>query len=137
MYNKKLVSRYMIVANEVLKEKNTGIVNCEGLIPKTYKGYVASLGPSIIQSGLLPAVSFYESSTGSDVGKKHIIQVLFKILFPVEKEDSFFDFLCQQISGDKMAEQRIKQELFNAITALKMVMNTYQFEEKVKDVEIG
>lgn len=47
--------------------KTSGIVK-NGSYPKAYKGYISSLSASIIQSGLVPALSIYENDNSEESG---------------------------------------------------------------------
>jgi len=50
--------------------EKSGMVDA-GKVDKEYKGYISSMGASIIQSGLLPTLAFY-SNEFSDSGKKKL-----------------------------------------------------------------
>jgi CRISPR/Cas system CMR-associated protein Cmr5 small subunit len=50
-------------------------------IPKVYKGYIASFGTILKQSGLLPAVVlFHKESDGESASKEPILKALFQMI---------------------------------------------------------
>ena len=70
--------------SQILKENG-------GKLPKEYDGYASSIGAAIINSGLLPALSFY-TDIHKDVTKVRrfkLLQLIHQVMTPNDKEESY------------------------------------------------
>lgn len=96
-----------------------------------YKGYISSFGAAIIQSGLLPAVIFYENSPSSNKDKSKIINAIKQLLTEVAGRqitgDKFSDYIIQNRSEGT----RILADVNKAAVALKLALRI--FKEKRED----
>jgi len=107
----------------------------DGKIPGKYKGYVASFGVSVLQIGLKPTALMF-----SNTNEKHERPVIGKAIFEIasayyNKDTGYhkrlpgnsLDQLAKNIEGDDVLIAR--SQLLNASVALKMAMNTFEFDE--------
>lgn len=105
-----------------------------------YKGYISSFGASIIQSGLLPAVIFYENSSRSKSEKVKLIHAIVKVLksqsglyaeleFDESKKlnKAFSAFIIKHQAEKKQIEKDVDE----AAVALKLAIRTFK-EKKSK-----
>lgn len=76
----KIEDRYIISAIAALTEVGEPIVDNNDIYSGVYKGYIASLGASIIQTGLLPSIILYENSPSAAEDKKKLIKAIQHIL---------------------------------------------------------
>jgi len=119
------------------KAIETCIIKKEGHIDKVYKGYIESFGPTVIQSGLLPAICLYEKKgTSSEGDKKCIIKAIQYILqdYFEEKNDTKADskggFL--ELVEKKPDKAECKEKIMNAVIALKLAIRTFEFDDQEK-----
>lgn len=69
----------------------TGIVK-NGIYKKEIKGYIASLGAAIVQSGLLPAMIFFGNRSAAAEGREKVEEALRRILWKArESKDVQFE----------------------------------------------
>ncbi len=114
--------------NELFKDSSNAVPK----VPKEYKGYISSFGPSVIQSGLLPTIMFYENSKSTEKnGKKEILNILSGILKKTGKYKMTPNSL-KELTMDKIKNKAEYADLVNdvldAYTALKLSMRTFKFE---------
>ncbi|MBP2202240.1 CRISPR-associated protein Cmr5 [Methanococcus voltae] len=130
--SKKQVESYIPIALKVIKEcdkvddKRLGVgiednnKNTIKVIKKEVNGYLASYGPAIIQSGLIPAVVFYE---GKDE-KKIVNDLILKVIGEKGKDYTrLLEYACKN-------EAEAKENIMDAIIALKLALRTFKIEEK-------
>jgi len=91
---------------------------------KVYNGYLASLGPAIITSGVLSAVTFYEA----DKKKRKIIKAIFEIIkddVQTDKKD-LKSFLTDNKNYQKL---EIRELIIDAVIGLKLAYRTFKLED--------
>jgi len=92
-------------------------------VASEYKGYIASLGPSIIQSGLLPALAFYsKSSDRTQADRTLVIKAITEIIGLDAENDSL---LAIAIGKDQTEQNELEDKVMNAIIALKLALRTF------------
>lgn len=80
----------------------SGIVQT-GCYPKSFKGYISSLGAAIVQSGAIPALSIYEAdndpqkSSGSSNNRALLINAIVKV---IEMQTQLFKNKSAQFNGN-------------------------------------
>ncbi|WP_061316373.1 type III-B CRISPR module-associated protein Cmr5 [Clostridium botulinum] len=100
-------------------------------IPKEYKGYISNFGASIIQSGLLSTVAFFEAN---DAKSKSDKQVLMELILRVidtyngkklewKKKSPFLHYILE--NNNKQTEEVV----INAAIAVKLAMRVFKFTE--------
>jgi len=139
------------IKNEDLKKaldsiKNSELVDDQGRLTKEYKSYVASIGASIINSGVLPTLAFY-----TDIHKKKkkveeekketrrykLLKVLFHVMYEKEGNEQFWDLdngLLEYAlnagsanqSESKKALKNIRQRILEAARATKLAMRNFE-----------
>lgn len=119
--NKRKVENYMSKAIEILRQKFK-----DKPIPREFRGYISQFGASIIQSGLMPAVAFFQNSNSeSKKERPFIIKAIFKM---IDEEKSNKGSLLEYI--DKYEDKEyIKEDILNAAIALKLVLKSFDFEK--------
>lgn len=115
-------------AREVLEEVGV-VVNDE--VKNEYRGYIASLGANIAQSGLVPSVAFYENkNSNSQQDKYKIMQALLLML----KNDKASSSTLLEYLLDRQNELDVLQvKIIYYASTLKLAMNTFKKAEvKIK-----
>lgn len=114
-------------AIKLVGEGDTKLVRENGKIPKEFKGYVASLGTSLMQCGLIPSVALFSDLSSGSKEKEKILNVIYHLL----KQDDWPGTLLQKviaISAGSSEEEKLKEEILDAAIALKLAIRTYEFE---------
>lgn len=113
--------------------KDSGIVK-NGEINKEYKGYIASFGASVIQSGLLAAVTFYSQNSENSQSKSDrpaLMEVLFKMVKSIRKDEvTEKSTLLEYVKDNE--NNILRKQVLDAATAIKLVIRTYKISENGK-----
>ncbi|NPD92739.1 type III-B CRISPR module RAMP protein Cmr6 [Xylanibacter muris] len=125
-------------AHNALKTSGFGIVDDEGNYPKAFKGYISSLGASIIQTGLFPALSIYEndneaSGTSAENNRAYLIYAIVCLLQELEiikdKEKKFM--LTHYLIDDRKTDWN--RYIGKALVALKLAIRVYTPDDGRRD----
>jgi len=117
---KKEVAGYLKPAEKALRE--AGIVKGDDTYEQEYGGRIASFGPSVMLSGLMPTVAFFSDKERAPVGA-----AILKTIEPNATEKTLLDYL--KTMSDAQQDQE-KNRILAAVVALKLVMRTFRKEEK-------
>jgi len=114
--------------NIVKKKKDKdGNETDERYIPNAYNGYIAALGGTMVQMGLLPTVMVYHNHNKGNTQRKHITDALFA-LYKIGKdgiaENNFFDYLTNNWDENMMKTWR--KEIMQIAIALKMGIRSFE-----------
>ena len=125
--SKLLVHAENAVTSTLLKnKKENGLIH--KYIPKEYKGYISSFGAAIIQSGLLPALYFNHGSEGSTEDREKLMDAVFYILKNgyniTASENNLLKYAKEQARDNEL--KKVKNQILDAATALKLVIRTYK-----------
>lgn len=116
-------------AKEALVESH--IVDANGNYPKAYKGYISSLGASIIQSGLLPALSIYENDnseniSSADNNRALLIYAIALLLrrrgLLTERVNLLLNYVTQCTPSAKV---ELQHNISHALIAIKLAIRIY------------
>lgn len=106
-----------------------------GEIASEYHGYISSFGAAVIQSGLKPAIAFYEREGSSSLEdkKKLMSAILYMIKnkyasTPNEADDnrSLLAFVLQRSD----IERRVKRDIVDASITLKLAIRTFKIKKR-------
>ncbi len=126
---KKRVERYIPKAIDAVEV----YIAQDGKVKKQFKGYIASFGAAVIQTGLIPAVAFYSVQAGAEADRGKIIDAIQEILqrtgeVNMDKKQSLLRFLVERFeNGDDMS--RWKEKVMDAATALKLAVRIFNVEK--------
>ena len=104
--------------------QSTGIV-VGGLYSKEFKGYISSFGAAVIQSGLLPAVIFYEDNGNSDEERSLLIRAIVIILndeMGYNIQSAFSEF----IRINERNKQKLTDDVSKAAVSLKLALRIFK-----------
>lgn len=117
--------------NLLKKDKNEN----EYKIAKECKGYISSFGASIIQSGMIPTIAFFENEEGQAKSeRKELMKVILYMIeenYKIEekkKETTLLDYILEKKKNDEDLIE-IEEEIINAAIALKLALRTFKFSE--------
>lgn len=98
---------------------------------KEYKGYISSMGASIIQSGLIATLAFYSSPT-SEAGEKRT-KLLDAILMLIENntQGRLLDYVLAytNVGQNKTKIDKYEKKISDALIALKLALRTFKQKE--------
>jgi len=118
----KLIPDAIDVVKEVLEKDEK--------VASEYNGYIASFGASIITSGLLPAIAFYESeSSGAQKDRKKLMTAIRKLIKKTKKESDNNETLMKYVLPHKNDLSEIKEEITDAAIALKLAIRTFELKK--------
>ena len=113
--------------------QSTGIV-VGGLYSKEFKGYISSFGAAVIQSGLLPAVIFYEDNGNSDEERSLLIRAIVVILndeMGYNIQSAFSEF----IRINDRNKQKLTEDVSKAAVSLKLALRIFEKRDNEKQNE--
>lgn len=125
--SKKDIERLIPLAFKAIE---TCIIKKDGHIDKVYKGYIESFGPTVIQSGLLPAICLYEKKGTSSEGDKIRVIEAIQYILPTDFTNSPSKF--SMLVGGRTDKVECKEKIMNAVIALKLAIRTFEFDDKEK-----
>ncbi|MFN0200546.1 MAG: type III-B CRISPR module-associated protein Cmr5 [Bacteroidia bacterium] len=101
-------------------------------VQKVFKGYVAAMGASIMQSGLLPTLAFYSAKGGADEDRSKILAVIWGTLTKEEttflgtdQKDTLFETARLLKKNNPAKFRRLQARVENIAIALKLILRTY------------
>lgn len=104
----------------------SGIVDSQGKYKKEFGGYISSLGAAIVQSGLLPAMIFYESDSEQAKDRKKVINTLVIILNKDRNHynirNSIASFLLDNLNNSNFDKNLFLKKVTEAATAMKLAL---------------
>ena len=114
------------INQELLNSIKKHIVK-DNKVAKEYKGYISSMGASIIQSGLIPTLAFYseKKSSGnenSDADRTKILEIIQEIL---KKDKTLFE-LAIDLKTDSQKLRKLQRDILNVSIALKLALRTFE-----------
>lgn len=129
--NQKKIESYISQAITLIEDK----LEKNGIVDKVYNGYISNFGISVRQSGLLPALAFYEGE-GEREGNPAVLMGI--ILDLIKNDDigcsSLLNYVLE-MGGNTPSGPRITKRVLEAATAVKLALRTFKIEEKGKENE--
>ena len=123
--NSELISK----ADEALK--NTEIVNEQGNYDNRFKGYISSFGASVVQSGLLPTVIFYEKEeSGEAKDRPKVVEALVHILNNRNNNMVGSKLSTYIIRNGNSCGNEFIEEVTNCMVAMKLALRMYHSIKK-------
>ncbi len=114
-----------------------------GIVAKEYKGYISSMGASIIQAGLLATLAFYQNDSNKKADSSKVLKALFEMIRSGNTVDNnLIQYVInnssnENIAGDFVSEENlvfdklylIEEEISDALIALKLALRTFKIDE--------
>lgn len=124
----KINAQLIKIAQEALVTSE--IVNKQGKYKKEFGGYISSLGAAIVQSGLLPAMIFYESDSEQASERKKVVKALAYIL-KKDKEQyningSIAGYLLGNLDNASFDKNLFLKKVTESATAMKLALRMYE-----------
>lgn len=103
-----------------------------GKVDKEYKGYIASMGASIIQSGLLATLAFYSNEqSGSADKRSKLMMAIVKTIINAEPNEKLLNYVLSRTNNgtNKTEIDKFEKQISNALIALKLALRTFKQKE--------
>lgn len=134
--NSQIPKAILVIENFLFDKK-------KNVLPKEFKGYIPSMGASIIQSGLLPTLAFYQNDSGKKAKSSNLLRAILELIKPNGSEDSdLISFVIQKskngnINGSYISNNELdfdklyllEEEISDALIAIKLAFRTFKIEE--------
>ncbi|MBL7786757.1 MAG: hypothetical protein JNM36_12685 [Chitinophagales bacterium] len=123
----KTIEKLIPAAYEAVQEKLVETKDGKKGVPSGYNGYIASLGASIIQMGLLPTIAVFSNENANTQEKRpELLKAIEQVL---KIKGGLFNAVlaCQ---GDRQKSLVLKKAIINASIAIKLSLRTF---EKLKN----
>lgn len=118
--------------------RTTNIVSENGTYDNRFKGYISSFGASIVQSGLLPTVIFYEKEeTGEAKDRPKVVQALIAMLNNNQSGDNprIPEKLSKYIIDKKCGNEFI-EEVTDCMVAMKLALRMYRSIKNDNNIQL-
>ena len=131
MVNRKKIDALLKSANEALLKKE--IVK-DGIVEDGYDSAIAAFGPSVVQSGLMPAMAFYCAKKSEEKRKTDKAIVIDAIALTLSSKygkynhKELFKF-CLENYNNRSIGEKLMTDIVNASVALKIMVRTYKIPE--------
>jgi len=112
--------------------KDSNMANASNEVEKEYKGYISSMGASIIQSGLLATLAFYSNEQSGSVDKRrNLLKAIVKTLLGVNSNNKLLNYvLAGSNNGRNKTEiDKFEKQISEALIALKLALRTFKQKE--------
>ncbi|SFU71107.1 CRISPR type III-B/RAMP module RAMP protein Cmr6 [Clostridium sp. DSM 8431] len=134
--NKKRVEDLIPYAIKCIeKEKN---IFKNGKVPNEFNGYISSFGASIIQSGILATVTFFnDKNSSANEERFRVPELIFNILKESDtvqtEKQNLKDYLLEENKKSNDQLKKAKYEIINAAIALKLGIRVFEFGDEQND----
>ncbi len=137
-----MIPQAMTQIEQVFFREADGSMNVKP-INKVYKGYIASLGASLVQSGLLPTLAIFSAEDSGDEGDRRILlRILTNMMeakWPThygklekestDKTERRLLVYAANHQDDLVLQRQIRRHLSDASVALKLALRTYNLQK--------
>jgi len=138
------INKLIPLAVEAIRESK--IADNKDFVKKEFKGYISSMGASILQAGLLPTIAFFANDEGknaksSDLLKAvHIVitdnnvnvQTLFEYVIDKTKKDNLPARQDNKIRMNDLDMNKLylmEEEISDALIAIKLALRTFKLKD--------
>lgn len=111
------------IANALSALTQNGIVSKDGSYSKEFNGYISSFGASLVQSGLLPTVIFFENKDASSNEDRTLVISALKQMIGIGNEPSMAKYIIKE---KKANDQVFVNNVTRAMTAMKLALRMYK-----------
>lgn len=111
----------------------SGMADTAGKVDKEYKGYISSMGASIIQSGLTATLAFYSNEQSGSADKRlKLLKAIVKTILNAESNDKLLTYVLSGTHNgtNKVEIDMYEKQISDALIALKLALRTYKQKEQ-------
>ena len=132
------INKLIPVAIQAIKDSK--MAKESGIVPKEFKGYISSMGASILQTGLLATIAFYANSDNKNADSSKLLDAILmliksnyqssdKLILYVINQSKKDNDLPNQVSIDNLNLDELylmEEKINNALIALKLALRTFK-----------
>lgn len=135
----------ILAGEEGIAKKIFKTVGIQKKIISEYKGYMSSIGPSIVQAGLIKTLTAFSKKGGSEEDKTITLGLIKELLkndgyYTTDESNQGLDkIIIERVKKNNSTSFRLKEEdrILEAITAYKLVFDTFEkYDKKDKKREV-
>lgn len=119
----------MKVKSNLIERADMALKSCEividGEYSREFSGYIPAFGASIVQSGLLPALLFFEDKESDAKERSKVVKAM-EMILEMDSDSSITDELLK----DPSKEKELLKKVTEAAVALKLALRMYKRKEK-------
>ena len=137
------VNKLIPIAIQAIKDSQMAQ---NGVVDKEFKGYISSMGASIMQTGLLATLAFYANDEGKKANSSDLLKAIYQVITGnrTDQKNDLIRWVIRsslkdtvdpgkeeiEIDDLDMDKMYIKeQEISDALVALKLALRTYKIKE--------
>ncbi len=137
------VNKLIPIAIQAIKDSQMAR---NGEVNKEFKGYISSMGASIMQTGLLATLAFYANDEGKKANSSDLLKAIYQVITGnrTDQKNDLIRWVIRsslkdtvdpgkeeiEIDDLDMDKMYIKeQEISDALVALKLALRTYKIKE--------
>lgn len=131
-----------LIPKAMVAIKSSGIAH-NGVVEKEFKGYISSMGASIIQAGLLATLAFYQNDSGKKADSSFLLKAILSLIKPDNSDETNLikyvinKSIKENVTGNYVSVDNLdpdklyvlEQELSDALVALKLALRTFKIKE--------
>lgn len=121
-----------LIPKALVAIKSSKMADDSDLVDKEYKGYIASMGASIIQSGLIATLAFYSNEQSGSADKRFkLLDAVVKTFIAPDSNEKLLQYVLSQtdIGRDKAKTDKLETQISNTLIALKLALRTFKQKE--------
>lgn len=107
-----------------------GSIVVDGKYNSVYKGYISTLGASIVQAGLLPSILFFENSSSSAQEKNKLIIAIKYVLADIlgyQFDGKFSKYILEHPN----CQRKILSDVEKVAVGLKLALRMFETNETI------
>lgn len=124
--------------------KDSKMANNSNVVNKEFKGYISSMGASILQTGLLATIAFYANDDNKKAKSSFLLKAIFLIIKPNNNNNNkLITYVINQSKKDANLPDNVsldnldfdklylmEEQITNALIALKLALRTFKLTEQ-------
>lgn len=110
--------------------KTSKMANDNNTVDKEFKGYIASMGASIIQSGLIATLAFYSNEQSQAKKRLNLLRAIMLLIDSTSDKELLNYVLSNTNNGtNKFEIDKFEKNISTSLVALKLALRTFKQKE--------
>lgn len=97
-------------------------------VPSEFKGYISSFGASVIQSGILPALIFFEDKGGASEDRTKLLKAIMFMKGWAKKDDKNISLVEYYKNEPTSGKDLVESQILQSAIAIKLALRTFKFK---------
>ena len=138
------INKLIPLAVEAIRESK--IADYNDVVKKEFKGYISSMGASILQAGLLPTIAFFANDEGKKAKSSYLLKAVHIVITDNNTNgQSLFKYVVDKTKKDNLPERQdnkirmndldmnklylMEEEISDALIAIKLALRTFKLKD--------